>query len=494
MRSIRTLLTLLISLIVATGCEEFLQEDLQGTYSNSTFFQNAEHAELSLTGVYNITSFANTNNNLWVFGDVASDDAIKGGNPGDQLSIEFIDNFDYLPSNPYLENIWGHYYEGITRANYLLYYLPEIDMEEERKVEINAEAGFLRAYFYFHLVNIFGEIPLKLRPPLTPADIHVPVSSVDLVYEQMSDDLAVAVTGLPVQTSPGRASQGAALGLLAKARLFQSDYDGALEAVDAIEQLGIHALEPLYTANFTFGNQDNTEALFQVNHLTGTSPKLGNSLNQWFAPRAYNGYYFNSPRQDFVDEFEVTAEGVVDPRLDYTVGREGTLWLNGEPFDPLWSPTGYISKKHIQPLSEIPRGIKGDGGLSYIFMRYAEVLLIKAEALNELGRSGEALQPLNEVRRRARESYLYDTSLDGEGTVPEDLLVDVTSTSQAVLREAIRHERRVELGLEFHRYYDLMRYGATAAETALSDTQFSYGEHRYFLIPLSERDINTAID
>ncbi|MEQ9298598.1 MAG: RagB/SusD family nutrient uptake outer membrane protein [Cyclobacteriaceae bacterium] len=489
----KTFFPILLLSLFALGCEEFLQEDLQGTYSNSTFYETADHAELALTGVYNIMSFANSNNNLWVFGDVASDDAVKGGNPGDQASIQFIDNFDYLPSNPYLETFWTHYYEGITRANYLLYYLPEIDMQEERKAEIVAEATFLRAYFYFHLVSIFGEIPLKLIPPLSPAEIHVPLSTVDVLYGQVADDLLSASGALPVQGSTGRVTQGAALGLLAKVRLFQNDYNGALDAVASVEQLGRYSLEPHYAANFTLGSQNNNEAIFQIEHLTGTSPKLGNSLNQWFAPQVYGGYYFNSPRQDFVDEFETTAEGVVDPRLDYSVGREGTLWLNGEPFDPQWSPTGYISKKHLQPLSEVPRGIKGDGGLSYVFMRYAELLLIKAEALNELGRTGEALTPLNEVRKRARESYLFDTQLNGTGTIPAGLLPDVTSASQGAVREAIRHERRVELGLEFHRYYDLMRYGATVAERALSDTQFSYEFDRYFLIPLSERDINKAI-
>ena len=238
MRSTKSYLPVLLLSLLAPGCEEFLQEDLQGNYSNSTFYQTADHAELALTGVYNITSFASTNNNLWVFGDVASDDAIKGGNPGDQLDIQFIDNFDYLPSNPYLENIWVHFYEGITRANYLLYNLPEISMQEDRKVEVTAEATFLRAYFYFHLVNIFGEIPLKLIPPLTPAEIHVPVSGVDVIYEQMIRDLISASQGLPVQGTAGRATQGAALGLLAKVRLFQNDHTGALDAVESIEQLG----------------------------------------------------------------------------------------------------------------------------------------------------------------------------------------------------------------------------------------------------------------
>lgn len=476
------------------GCDDFLQEDLQGTYSNSTFYQTEEHAELALTGVYNAISFSDVRNNLWVFGDVASDDAVKGGQPGDQNDIQFIDEFSYQPSNSYLNNIWKHYYEGITRANYLLASMPAIDMDETRKGEIEGEALFLRSYFYFHLVNLFGEVPLKLKPPLTSDQIHVALSSVETIYSQIDEDLETAAALLP-SDADGRATAGAAWGLLAKSRLFQEDYQGALDAISELDAATSYGLVSLYTDNFTLGNQDNQETVFSIRHLSGTSPKLGAYLNQYFAPQTENGYFFNTPTQDFVDEFEVTSGDVVDPRLDYSLGREGSTWLNGESYDPTWSPTGFIGKKHLQPLSEVPKGTKGDGGLDYVFMRYAEVLLMKAEALNELNRGAEALAPLNEVRKRARESYLFDESLSGFGAVPAELLADVATTDKNQLREAIRHERRVELGLEFHRFYDLMRYGEIIAEGALSSsTNFSYEEHRYFVLPLAETDINQAIN
>ncbi|NBP68632.1 MAG: RagB/SusD family nutrient uptake outer membrane protein, partial [Cytophagia bacterium] len=137
--------------------------------------------------------------------------------------------------------------------------------------------------------------------------------------------------------------------------------------------------------------------------------------------------------------------------------------------------------------------IIGDASLNYVYLRYADILLMKAEALNELNRTSEALAPLNQVRKRARESYLYDEGLENFGVIPANLLPDVSGT-QVQVREAIRHERRVELGFEFHRYFDLMRYGQAAAETALGSTGFNYAEHRYFLIPQSEIDTNTAID
>ncbi len=493
MRTITLSVSILSFLFLGIGCSGFLDEDLQGTYSNSTFYKTADHAELALTAVYNMTSFATPNNNIWVFADVASDDAIKGGNPGDQSNIQFIEDFTYFPSNPYLETLWKHHYEGIIRANYLLFHLPDIEMPEERRSEILGETLFLRAYFYFQLVNVYGEVPLKLDPPLTKDQVHVPLSTVPQIYAQLDEDLTEAAAALPA-VNTGRVTKGAALGLLAKVRLFQGDYPGTLAAISAIEDLGIYSLVPNYRDNFSLGRQSNTEVLMEVQHLPGGNSKLGSSLNQWFAPQTEGGYYFNNPVQSFVDEFEVTFGGFVDPRLDYSVGREGQLWLNGEPFDPQWSPTGYINKKHLQPLAEVPKATKGDGGLSYIYLRYADVLLMKAEALNESGSTALALEPLNEVRKRARESYLYDESLPGFGSIPADLLPDVTSTNQSVVRSAIQHERRVELGLEFHRFFDLMRYGKEDAESALSDTEFSYETHRYFAIPLSERDINNAID
>jgi hypothetical protein len=161
------------------------------------------------------------------------------------------------------------------------------------------------------------------------------------------------------------------------------------------------------------------------------------------------------------------------------------------PFDPAWSSTGYVSKKHTQPLSEIPVSIRGDGNLNYQAIRFAEVLLIEAEALNESGSSGAALVPLNKVRKRARENYLNDSSLPGFGTVPAGLLPDVTVTDQVQLRDIIRRERRSELALEFHRFFDIIRYGQAYASDALKNkSNFSFSKNQFFPIPESERQTN----
>ncbi|GHN02648.1 membrane protein [Cytophagales bacterium WSM2-2] len=483
----------ILSVLTLGSCHDFLKEDLQGTFSSATFYKSQSDALVAINGVYNATAFVNTMNQLWVFGDVASDDAVKGGLSGDQSDIQNIDQFNYVRTNTVLANVWQYYYEGISRANYLLYYVPAISMDVTLKNRILGEAKFLRAYFYFNLVNIYGDIPLKLLPPLNESLINVPKSPIADVYHQIETDLTDAAKALPKVYSTsdiGRATKGAAFGLLAKARLYQQHWSEALTAIDSLNASASYSLVPVYKNNFLDSTQNNTESVFEIQHLGEQNPTLGSFLNQYFSPAAYNGYYFNAPVQNFVNEFEITSGGVVDPRLDYTVGRVGNKWVNGEAFDPTWSSTGYLNRKHSQSKYDAP--IIGNSGLNYVYMRYSDVLLMKAEALNELSRGAEAVVPLNVVRKRARESYLYDQGLPGVGAVPANLLPDVVYSDQLSLRTAIQHERRVELGFEFHRYFDLMRYGQQAAEAALGSTGFSYSK-RYFLIPQSELDTNKAI-
>lgn len=480
--------------IAFASCDSMLDVELQGEYSNTTFYQTREHAILAINSTYQIASFTNTANNLWVFGDVASDDAVKGGDAGDRSDITYINDFSVNSDNGELESIWRHYYEGIVRANNVTSYVPEINMDEELKQRIIAEAKFLRAYYYFHLTNIFGDIPLKTKTIINVDGFNIPISSVALIYDQIEQDLMDASAVLPISygsTDTGRATKGAAFGLLAKVYLFQEKWQLALDYTDSVTELGIYNLVPIYSQNFKVLDKNNSEAIFEIQHLESQSPSLGSYLNQYFSPKT-KGYAFNAPTQNFIDQFEFTPiDSVYDPRLDYTVGRNGQNWVNGEAFDPKWSVTGYLQKKHVQPLSEVPIG---DGNLNYTFMRFAEILLIKAEALNELNRSIEAIIPLNEVRKRARECYLYDSELDGyDGTVPAGLLPEITNTNTSYLRTAIQHERRVELSFEFHRFYDLMRYGKSIAEEALKNTNFNYDEDRYFPIPQSEIDANSEI-
>jgi hypothetical protein len=257
--------------------------------------------------------------------------------------------------------------------------------------------------------------------------------------------------------------------------------------------LGIYSLLPVFSDNFRAATKNNAEGIFSIQHTSGLVPFQGNNLNQWFAPRSLNGYGFFLPTQSLVSNFETAPGGTPDPRLNYTVGQAGQPYYDSA-FDPSWTTTGYVSKKHTQPLSEIPTNIKGDGNLNYQAIRFSDVLLIEAEALNESGNPAGALVPLNRVRKRARESYLYDATLPGYGTIPAGLLPDITITDQTALRGLIRIERRSELALEFHRFFDIIRYGQAYATSALaSKPNFNYANNQFFPIPQSERSANSKL-
>ena len=493
--TIRIATFIFLSLVFSTSCSKYLDGELQGSRSDAQFYQTAEDAELALTGVYNMLTYADANNRLWVFGDVASDDAAKGGNAGDQADIGYIDDFNVSSDNGNLESVWAICYEGISRANKLLDNIAGISMDDERRSQIIGEAKFLRAFYYYWLGSIWGNVPVHLTTP-SPDEMQKAATPVDQLFENVIEvDLLDAVNLLPetfTASDLGRATKFAAWGLLAKVYLVEKKWVEAEDASRQIVNKGIYSLHTIYRENFEFVTKDNPEIVFGVQHLSGQNPWLGNRLNQWFAPNANNGYGFNAPTQDFVDEFEVTGEGVVDPRLDYTVGRPGMPWFNDTVlFDPEWSPTGYLNKKYIQPLEEVPVEAKSDGQLNYQFIRYADVLLMLAEALNEQGKSGEAVNYVNMVRQRARGSYEYDEELPGYPNIPEGLLPDITDSGQSGMRVTIRHERRVELGFEFHRYFDIIRYGPEYANQAFSDKpNFNYTANKFMPIPQSELDTN----
>jgi hypothetical protein len=487
LKNITGILLLGATLTLLNGCTDFLTEDLKGNFSSATFYQNDKQALQALTGAYHAITFSNPDNSLWVFGDVASDDAVKGGNPGDQSEITYIDKYTTDANNGFVSNFWRFTYEGIARANNVIANVPEVVMDEAVKARIIGEAKFLRAYGYFNLVNVFGKVPLKLLPQLTSETIHVPLSEVADIWAQIEKDLTEAAPVLPVTYSSadnGRITRGAALAMLGKTALYQGKWAAAIAGFVQVDALGIYRLLPVYADLFRLKNENGSESLFEIQHLSNQNPQTGSTLNQWFAPSPEGGYYFNAPTQGLVDAFEKSAGGETDPRLDASVGRDGQPWLNGDLFNAGWSPTGYLTKKHQQPLSEVSSSLKGDGSLNYTYLRYADVLLMKAEAYNETGRADSALANLNRVRQRARASFA--------GTPPADLLADILTTDQALLRTAIRHERRVELAQEFHRYFDLMRWGKSEAESALG-VLFNYDTNRWFPIPQAEIDANQGI-
>ncbi|HLX66889.1 MAG TPA: RagB/SusD family nutrient uptake outer membrane protein, partial [Puia sp.] len=444
---------LLYAFLIATfcfagvGCTKFLNKDIQGVYPADQFYTTSANAVQATNEAYAALTFTSaTTNPLWVFGDVASDDAASG-NPAASQDAATIDNFSFSTTNSHLSNEWGNFYEGITNCNLVLANVPAIQMDTALRSRLLGEVRFLRAWYYFMLVNIYQNVPIVLTP-LTPAQMQITQSPAKVIYETVIEpDLLAALSVLPAAYSGpdiGRATSGAAASLLAKVYLYQQKWDSSLTYSNLVITSGQYSLMPLYSQNFDGKHKNNLESVFEVQMLGGQNPNIGNALNQWFAPQVVGGYYCDAPNPNFVNEFEVT-DSVADPRLNYTVGIDSTLWNNGELYLSSWSPqTGYLTRKHQQPLSVAP--IIGQGSCDYVAIRYADVLLFNAEALNESGQLAAAVIPLNQVRARAGNSYLYDSTLNGFGTVPPGLLPPVPAVSQTQVRLAIIHERRVELG------------------------------------------------
>jgi hypothetical protein len=488
--------------LVAGGCKKFLDKQLLGNYTTANYFTSDANAILAVNAAYAPLSFVSgASNAIWVLGDVASDDAEKGGLAGDQADFDAVHHFNILPTNSAVEAVWQRYYDGVFKSNVVLDGLPASNtaVSAATKTSAIAQAKFLRAYYYFILTTCYGDIPLRLKVE-TPNELQSPAMAQDSIFRQIEQDCRDAAAGLPTSvaaTDFGRATKGAALALLAKVYLFHTTlpnhYQLAAQFAQQVEGMG-YQLTPRYFDNFSAATKQNTEEIFTVSHIAGASPILGNELNTWFAPRSLNGYGFFYPTQSLVDNFETAPTGKPDPRLDYTVARAGHPYFDAT-FDPTWTTTGYITKKMVQPLSEVPGPKKNDGSVNYEAIRLADILLVEAEALNESGSSAAALVPLNRVRKRARESYLVDTALAGYGTVPAGLLPDITTTDQGQLRTAIRRERRSELALEFHRFFDIIRYGSDYANAALGpvSSNFSYDKNKWFPIPQSERDTNKKL-
>jgi len=460
-----------------SSCTDFLTAELKGDYTSANYYTTSAAATMAVTGIYN-SLYGNT---LWIFGDVASDDAVKGGNAGDQADINAINDFTATSDNGVLSTYWQATYETIARANNAIKYIAPMSIDATLKNRLVGEAKYLRAYSYFNLVNIFGKVPLKLEPQLTSATINVPLSNVTAIYAQIEKDLSEAIAVLPVSytsTDAGRVTQGAAYGLLAKANLYQQKYTECLTNIQALENLHQNKLLSNYANLFKPGAEDSTEVIFGIRYANTTASSIGNSLNVWFSPSTEGGYYFNAPTQSYVDAFtQKTITGTDDPRLDASIGRDGEPWFNNTTFSSSWSEaTGYLVKKYDQ--DAIVGASKSQSTVPYHSMRYADILLMKAEALNEIGGANaveNAAIEVNKVRMRV------------------NLARDSTTTTQSDMRIVIQNERRKELGFEFHRFFDLMRWGQATAEAALGTDLKWTAPRFYFPIPQSELDTNKAL-
>lgn len=462
--------------------DEFLDRAPKGELTSDNFFKDAIQAEQAVNAIYSHLR----NFNVHVFSyvgitDIASDDADKGSVPGDAGFLQDINDFTFDANNTAVNGIWRGYYQGVFRANQVLANVPDIEMNPELQTRLLGEARFLRAYFYFFLVRTYGDIPLIDRP-LNPDEYRQPRVPVAQIYEFIEEDLNFAIANLPEKSEYpaselGRATAGAAKAYLAKVHLFQNDFQAAFQLAQEVINSGEYGLYPNYEAIFRREGEHSSESIFEVSTVALEQGGGGSQFNevQGIRGNPNNGWGFNSPSADLIAAYEEN-----DPRLSATVIFNGDTLSTGEivSADPNMGAGARFSRKAWVP-ERPPIGF-GNSGANIRLFRYADLLLIAAEAANELGNSGEALTYLNQVRARARQSN-------------PDILPDVTTTNQAELRTAIWQERRVELAMEQHRYFDLVRQGQAQAVFSGLGINWTAGKHEVYPIPQSEIDISGGI-
>lgn len=486
----------LVLFLLTVGCtDEFLEKSPYDKVDTETFFQTEEDALMAINAAYQPLQRPKLYNmRMWAT-DIIAGNSVVGANPSDAndgIETKNQANFITLADNQGVDDLYKGPAPGILYCNLVLEKVPAIDMDETLKNRILGEAKFLRGFYHFILVRFFGDVPLVLEPRGLGDDLRPFRTPKAEVYEQIIKDLTEAAEVLPTkegyaQNDRGRATKGAAYGMLAKVYLTlgrgNEDWEKVVTYTEAVEALG-YALHDNYADNFSLDHENGKESLFEVQYngsLNASFDDFFDDANQsswtsnYMGPRGSdlvagpNGW--NLPTQEFVDAYEED-----DLRKDVTILYEGGPQFDGKEYNPDWSMTGYNVRKFLVPVSQ--QANYYSGSKNFPVLRFADVLLMKAEALNELGRTSEAETPLNKVRHRA--------GLD-----------DLTGIGQQQFRESVYHERRMELAFEGHRWFDLIRIGD--GQYAI-DFLHSIGrlnaqkKHLLFPIPQAEIDRNPNLE
>ncbi|WP_181885106.1 RagB/SusD family nutrient uptake outer membrane protein [Pontibacter diazotrophicus] len=483
MRFIKNILPILALAFASQACEDFLDKEPLGVETDRTFYENAGNAELAVNGIYDAVSWdaggviGSGNTFEWMYGDILSDDARKGSTSGDYIEIKQMERWETLTNAPIQSSTWNNMFTAIHRANQVLSYLPTSSIDEELKARLLGEAHFLRGYSYFNLVIKFGGLPL-MEEPTAPAEWgQLQRASIAETYAFIENDLQQAIEMLPQRSEYaaadlGRATQGAARAFLARAYMYQIGTDNSngvtwqdvYNQTEAIINSGEYSLFSNYAGLFEIENENNVESIFEIQFSEAATgwgpPKTGSANSVIQNNRSTWGWGFNNPTLDFVGEFEER-----DPRLPVSVYSDGDI-VAGELQEidyPGQNETGYLNRKAFVEPGFRPSDAQ-NSPKNIIKFRYADVLLMHAEAAYHLGNESEARELVNQVRQRARNSTRPkgSTEVGATGYVPyqnlSGVLPDVTASGQELL-QAIWHERRVELGMEALRYYDLVRTG-----------------------------------
>jgi hypothetical protein len=485
-------LLFLNSIIILASCsKDFIEKPVQpGNQSDVTFRKTAQGLLYTLNTAYSPLAGSQWQQYplIWAyFGQMRTDDSHIGGEgDGDSPGERAMNNFNIFSTNDDVSVFWRTCYNGIHYANAVIYSAPgalELATPADAAL-INkyvGEAKCLRAYFYFDLVRQYGDLPLVLDASLTLR----PRTDRLLIYDQIEKDLIEAAAALPKANElkaedKGRMNSGSAMAILAKVYLFRASiendksgeyftksYETAKQVIDSKQFALLSTYDAVWRNTGDFSTEGIVEGGQPAPAVTSAAASYWFGISQ--SPRYYYklgtkdkvpttyGWGHNCPTQDFVNDFETG-----DPRLHWTVFFQGDSAVHGNTksikqaicFD--LSTTGYYFRKYTPEYSRTTM----ENPLNIKYYRYSDLLLVGAEAANEINKPADALDWLEQVRARARNTKPEQN----HRLAPEYIAgvpVRITTTDQGQLRDIIRHERRIELGLEGHRFQDLVRWDGT---------------------------------
>lgn len=483
-----------ISLFAIVGCKDFLEEEVTGAFPEEEFYQTDNDALQAVTSIYDMTSahYFTAWTSPYVVKMMLSDESNAGGaNEGDQAGYQNLDDFNIDSNNDKVEGAWKLFYFSIFRANKVINL---VKPETELRTRLIAEAKVLRAMNYFDLVTLYGDVPLVLTE-LTDAEYTtIGRASKAAVYDQIETDLLEAIPDLPVKSGYGsadlfRVSKGTAQALLGKAYLYQEEWVDASTQLEAVILSGEYGLENSIGEVFSTPGEFGKESLFELsstsaenynwdNFVWGAKPE-SNIHIQLMGPRSdfykmaegdslIGGWGFNVPKQKLYDAF--VAAGDSSRRVENIMSVEELRAKGGDwTVDNAWDFEGFFQRKYgtFKNQTESENGVAElNYGTNMRIIRYADVLLMAAEAAYRNANEVQARQYVNEVRSR-----------------PGTNLPDISSTGNDLFIDIVR-ERQLELAFEGFRFLDLVRWGLASQE--LGDLGFIAGKHEVLPIPQFE--------
>ena len=470
-------LLVLITTFIFSSCDSFLEEEVRGQQNLDNYFQTEEEAKSFVTGCYQAITFGGwwNINTVWLLSEMCSDDGWMGNTTQSQSDYISLAHYQGTgQSNGAISNFWQYRYKGILRCNVAIERIAQSPIADENfKNRLIAEARFLRGYYYFELVRNFGGVPL-ITGFLLPEEIQgITRSSVEEVYKFVEEDFRAAAAVLPQRSEYsdndlGRATRGAALGMLGKVLVYQSKWQEAHDTLKLVVDEGEYELMNDFGDVWSVDHNNNKESLFEVQYMYDDTYSLGGALTVITGARngPGDGWSWGQPTANLEQAY---IEAGDTERLKWTIIKTGCTEIAGEDnFDQFvnnskdmanyesyltkygWDPECYIIdpaqhksarivRKYFLPIEKRPEVYNIDKiPLNHRILRYADVLLLYAEACNELNNDANARTYLNKVRQRVH-------------------LKDVTASGNE-LRKAIRNERRLELAWEQCRLYDIRRW------------------------------------